>query len=438
MGLVQAPTFFVSIKPTGSNTVRLNLGERLLSLEYEDHERKADQLKLVLQNEDLVHFDDPILRKGNRVLVSWGYPGNFSPPREVVITKIEGFRQLTVEALDKGILLNKFSRSECFENVTRAEVAQIIAERNGFGADQQFIQETGIVYPTIAQARLTDAQMMRRLARKEGYEFFIDFDGFHFHERVLEQAPIRSFVYYNAIDNPTGILDISINNDVYAKPGRIRTKAIDPDTKQVVEGVGDNDTTSRKGTGEKAELFLTRDVASDVGLQLEIRQVDAGDWSRPAAVQGETGRADVKRDADKRYRRAAQTSVEMMLSVIGDPSLIAKTVIRVEGVGKRLTGNYYVRSANHNVKVQGYTTTLDLISDGTKGYVQPGDILLSEEKQNKKPVEPENKADKNDKDTKDPRLLLQRSGADEAATGSGIKLFIDTGGRQNLPGEPQQ
>lgn len=422
MATVLAPTFFVKIKPTGEAPIRVNISERMLSMEYEDHEKKADRLRMVLDNRDLAHFDDPILKKGNLITVSWGYPGNFSPPREVSITKISGFTNLTVEALDKGILLNKKGRGEVYENATRAEVAQIIAERNGYGTEEQHIQDTGIVYPTIVQARRTDAQMLARLARKEGYEFYIDFDGFHFHERVLDQPPVRKYVYYNSSDNESGILSLNVKNDVYAKPGTVKVKCIDPDSKQVCSATGDNDETKRKGLGEKTELYTLR-RNKDKGIGLEVNAVEV---ERPVAGQGGSADADAKREADRRFKKATQTTVKISMVVIGDPSLLAKTVIRLEGIGKRLTGNYYVRAVKHSIGAQGYTTSLELLSDGHRGYVQPGDILLAEDRG--KPVDPENKADKNDKDTVKPHGLIQRN------KDTGTVDFIDVAGRQNLPG----
>lgn len=436
MTAVQAPTFYVKVKPVGDEAVRLDLGQRLLSLEYEDSERKADRFRVLVDNWDLAHFDDPIFKKGNELEVSWGYDGNLSPPRQCVITKISGFQQLEVEALDKGVLLHKKSRQETYTNMTRAEVAQVIAERNGYGFDQQFIQPTSARLGEVRQARLTDAQMLRRLANLEGFEWYIDFDGFHFHTRVMEQPPYRTFTWYNATDNRGGVLSIDVQNDVYAKPGRVTVKAIDPDTKQVVEGVGDNEETARKGTGEKAELF-TLDI--DVHDNLEISKVQAAEWERPAAVQGETGSDEVKTQADRRFRKATQTAVKMGMTVIGDPSLIAKTVVRVEGVGKRLTGNYYIKTARHNVSAAGYVTELELVSDGTRGYVRVSDVLDDDAQKQKMKAkeEPDSGADVNDKEgtgaTKDEEdieaLLIELNAFDE------LTFKPDQKQRQNLPSE---
>lgn len=436
MSEVQAPIVLMRIKPIGEDKVRVNLSDRLRSFEYEDHEKKADLVRFTLDNEDLAHFDDPIFKKGNIVDVTWGYPGNMSPPRQAKIVKISGFNVLTVEALDRGVLMNSRTRKRVYENMTRAEVAQDIARRNGFGPDQQFIQPTNISYPTIAQARLTDAQMMRRLAHKEGFEFYIDFDGFHFHERVMDQDPARVFTYYNAEFNQGAIISIDVENDVYATPGRVKTCAIDPDTKQRVCGTGSNDDTKRKGTGQKLENHIRRDAIEGAVIDAASADArdDADDVERPGSVQGETGNADVKKDADKRFVKSSQVAVKMNMVVVGDPTLLAKTVVRVEGVGKRLTGNYYVKAARHTVG-SGYTTELKLISDGTGGYVRPGDILLEEKEQK----DPDNKADLKNHLRRDALegATLDAASADARKNSDGEVTYRDEKGRKNLPGKSE-
>lgn len=423
---VSAPTFFIRVKPVGEEPVRLDLGERLLSLEYEDDERKADRLKLVIDNYDLAHFDDPIFKKGNTIEVSWGYPGFMSPTRECKITKISGFQQLQIEALDKAVVLNTKARHQLYENATRSEVAKAIAERNGFGPDKQFIQKTTIRYPAITQARLTDAQMLKRLAHREGFEWYIDHDGFHFHERVLDQQPVRRFIWYFAQTNEEGVLSIDVKNDVYAKPGRVKVKGIDPDTKEKVEGTGSNEDTDRDGLGELAEYYIALDEVTD---NLEFSQLNADDDELPDSMQGEVGEQQAKEQADRRFRKASQVAVKMSMSVIGDPWLLAKSVVRVEGVGKRLTGNYYIKSARHSVSAQGYTTDLEMISDGTRGYLHLSDLLLEDAaKAKKKPTgEPENEAAKNDKEPKEDEFTLVLDELDDELR------FLENFDRKNLP-----
>jgi phage protein D len=49
---------------------------------------------------------------------------------------------------------------------------------------------------------------------------------------------------------------------------------------------------------------------------------------------------------------------------IGNPDIKARDVIRIKGVGKRYSGNYYVTSVTHTIDARGYTTSFELKRNG--------------------------------------------------------------------------
>jgi hypothetical protein len=97
---------------------------------------------------------------------------------------------------------------------------------------------------TMTQARMTDAQFLRQLATREGFEFYVDFDGLHFHQRRLGQRPVRVFRWYTAPEVGE-VLAINIENDVTAKPGAVRVRGRDPVTRRDIDERGSNATTTR-------------------------------------------------------------------------------------------------------------------------------------------------------------------------------------------------
>jgi phage protein D len=88
---------------------------------------------LSVDNWDLANFDDPVWKKGNLLEVSWGYPGDMAPTRQVVIQKVTGFQTLAIEGHATSVLMNKVARCRTFENVSRADVVRKIAHEHGFG-----------------------------------------------------------------------------------------------------------------------------------------------------------------------------------------------------------------------------------------------------------------------------------------------------------------
>jgi hypothetical protein len=58
----------------------------------------------------------------------------------------------------------------------------------------------------------------------------------------------------------------------------------------------------------------------------------------------------------------------MKASIIGDPSLLAKTVVQLAGIGTRLSIRYYVKTVEHIIGGDGYTCELEMVSDGDGGH----------------------------------------------------------------------
>jgi phage protein D len=358
---LHAPAFSVKIFPAqadGGGTI--NVSERVLSMSYEDHEAQIDKLTIDVDNFDLTNFDAPVWKAGAKLEVSWGYDGNMSPPRTLRIQKVTGSTQLKVEALDEGCLMNRNHVVKTWTQMKRSDVAKAIAEANGYTGDRQFIDDTTEVLPTLLQARMTDAQFLRDMARREGFEFYIDFDGFHWHARKLGQKPLRSFTYYT--DQASGdILSFNVENDLYTRQtGGTNAKGIDPKTKAAIDVKADNSTSSG-----------TTSLAPDKILITGISERDGsvtGDYAQ------QTGSSNIQRTTEKTadsatratqgaFNKSQMNAAILVFEARGDPSMIAKIVITVLGIGKTISGNYYVTNVTHKVG-SGYVMTVKCRRDG--------------------------------------------------------------------------
>lgn len=363
-------------------------GARVLSLTFDDNERKADKLELTVENYDFVHFDDPVWKHGNVIRFRFGYVDAMGPEREAIIQKTTGLTILKVEALAKSCLLNTEVRSRSFDGMTRSQVVQQIAREYGYvDAAQVHIDDTEVVHDTIVQARLTDAQFIRRMAHQEAFEFYVDHTGFHFHPRRVEQAPSRAFVWRT--DQGAGdIKSASLDEDVFAKPRRHRSRGRNPRERADIEGDGND--------ANHADRHVTAPMLSRAALASRVTDL-ASISSRPGPAlfdradfetvttrtevlnQGnvgtttmsptsETTAAGAQRHANGRYRRSQQGSVKIKMDIMGDPYVAAKTVVHVSGIGQRLSGLYYVRSCKSTIDSSGFHQSLQLSSDGHAGY----------------------------------------------------------------------
>jgi len=350
-----APVIYVTILQQGhAATQRLDVSDSVISLEFEDSEKEAAKLTLTVNNFDLSNFDSPIWRKGTKLECSWGYAGNTTPTYSSVIQSVKGFTKLKVEAHALSVLMHKQQKNRKFTNMTRSQVVKQIAAENGYSGTLAQIDDSSVVLPVIYQARETDAQILARLARAEGWFFNIDYDGLHFHQRKLAQAPLREYVWSNDPGAGDILGEPSIENDVTAKPASVTAQGRDPLAKKDYDVSADNGNTPRDSLAGAVELVDPESGATTFQLGTGMSTVE------PASDPNE---ATALRRVQGVFKNAQMTVVIMKLPVVGDPRVRARGIVTVKGI-RSLSGNYYVTGASDSVSASGYRQTLSLRRDG--------------------------------------------------------------------------
>jgi phage protein D len=353
---------YISIGPPGGDLQRISASDRLTSMSFTDVAEKTDKLSITLDNRDLKLLGSAYWKKGNEIEVVWGYPGWLAQPRRCVIEKISGGDMLKVEAHDKGTLLHKRARMRRFTNLKRSEVAEQIAKENGYTANRRWIQDTKVRLEEITQQRSTDAQFLQRLARSEGFEYFVDFDGFHFHEAAVRGRP-QLLLRYHSDPFHGEIQSFNIEEIITAAmPGGLKMVGRDRYTKRPFEVVATNDTVQRDTLGATVELPSTDDAAADplaqsIGSFTVLRSF--ADTEEEAA-----------REVAQRWKRIQLGAVKMTITARGIPSLLAKSTIRIEGLGATADGNYYIEQIQHKTDVP-YMMTLKTKRDGKNAATAP-------------------------------------------------------------------
>lgn len=345
------PVIYVKVVPKGRRKggVRIDLTDRVLSWVFDDNESKADKLTLTVDNWDLANFDSPVWAKGNLLEFAYGYEGNMAPARQLIIRSVKGATRLSIEAYGTKFLLDREAQCRTFFDVTRSEVATIIAERNGFGPEARTIEDTKRRLPTITQAAITDAKLLRRMAAREGFEFYIDFDGFHFHKRKVGQRPSKSLVWYR--DGTGTLLDFVIENDISRVPSSVSTRGRDRIKKRDFEVLTDYSKDFQPSLAPVAEIADAANAKVSAVAQKIIETTT------------ELNSENAKRKARGRGAKRRQQTVKMRCFIVGDPNIFAKSVIRLDNIGKRLSGNYYVKSHKHRGGAD-YSGELELVRDG--------------------------------------------------------------------------
>lgn len=80
-------------------------------------------------------------------------------------------------------------------------------------------------------------------------------------------------------------------------------------------------------------------------------------------------------------RTVTEKKLVVNLRVIGRPSLESSQIIHIENVGKKWSGDYYIKSCSHDMSVDmGYTCTLELNKNGEKAEIESTTTKLSTDK----------------------------------------------------------
>ncbi len=316
------------------------LQTRLISFKVNDRDRGKDRLTLTLRNDDFAMIDSPVFAKGQKLLTTWGWPGRMVPPRRFIVQKVKGSNPVTVMAHCRLSLLDKEKKSRFMENVTDSEFVRIVAEEYGYTGNFQAIEDTGARHD-VTQSNMTDARMVHRLARKNGFVFYEDASGLHWHTKNVMVEPVRWYIYRQ--DQGKGDILGEPRFDFNMTRGISKVKVLfrDPRTKEYGEVFGGPDHTEIDALGEETEMGNADDP--DQGRRADrMTRIDT-------RYGGSKTREEAQVEADARYKETASKRYKMQVLVIGDERIGAKMVVGFVGMSDVLDGLYYIRECETDI-----------------------------------------------------------------------------------------
>lgn len=364
------PVVTIKAIPEGAAQQPIDVSNRLLSFEFIDNEKGADKLSITLENFDLSLYDDPTFRKGTILEFLWGYPGHTALPRRAIIQSVKGNGQtITIEAHGLAALLHKIKRVRTWDQTLTSIVTSIAASYGSLlGVPGGALSKNIVIDPALdtvqvprlsrVQAAETDATFLSRLARRYGLEFYVDAQGVHFKPRNLSQTPATTeFVWYTGDGS---FLDFHVENNVSGRPGSVTKKGLDPLSKKVISHTATN------GTGKRPGLAPSIEIVDPVTGAESLQSRAAEDHTEHTTERAET----IPLHAEAKFRLTQHETIHLGFTVVGDPDVAAKKVYRFSGLGKRLSGLYYVSQATHRITSSGYVVEGKARMDGHGGYGQ--------------------------------------------------------------------
>ncbi len=351
----------------GGQTAPPELLAAIVALEVEDHADVADMLRLrvgiAVQDDGRAwsHIDDGVFDRLARIQVSAKVGDGQEEPLidayvvdvRAVMSNEPGHSTLDVVAMDGTVKLSLEEKVRAWPDMSDSAIAQSIFGDHGLTPDVQDTQPTRQATDHTTMQRGTDMQFLRQLARRNGYECYVEADASgnnvaHFHAPRLDGQPQDTLNVNLGMD--TNVDSFSARYDML-KPAQAKVGGIDVSTQ--------DSQPAQSTSSEQTALGAKSTVPSDqprVVLLSGSGLAQTGELQTLA--QAEVDRSSFAIVAEGELHGATYGSV-----------LRAKKPVNVRGAGTQFSGTYYVERVLHSFSGDGHLQRFSLRRNagGAKG-----------------------------------------------------------------------
>ena len=255
---------------------------------------------------------------------------------------------LDVLGADSSLAMDREDKAQLWSDVTDSQIVTTLLQQHGFG--KLDIQDTSTNHPEtkhVLVQRGTDLSLVRRLAARNGFLFWVTYDAdsktdvAHFKRPPLDSAPAAELVIN--LTEPRANLDgLDITWDAEA-PASATAGETDLNTGDSLDG-----TLSTSPLTPLASKRFSAIGTVPRTLHLSMPVDDAGD------LQARTEGALI--DAEWFVRARGQTAFHTVGKV-----LRAHTVVKLRGAGSRHSGNWFCHSVRHVIDAVEHRMEFELI-----------------------------------------------------------------------------
>lgn len=296
---------------------------------------------------------------GNRVHVKMGYAGNLLSMARGQITTLapkfpeSGSPTISISGLDGMLKLRDRKPTDKdikkFVNQTDSEIATIIGQRNGLDVK---VTKTTEKHDLVVQKNQDDAQFIMERAKRIDFDCFVQTDPDTGKDTLYFVKPTdgRSSDKIRVYEFEWGknLINFSPQLTISRQVSKVTVRGWSAELKDVFEytaepkdlpgGGGSNKGTSGPEAAEK-QLNGKQEVVVDA----------------PVTSQEEAKKLAISLLAERAYEFITGSG-----QVIGLPDLRPGDNVFLKNLGKRFSGEYYVKKVEHSLGNNGYTTNFDV------------------------------------------------------------------------------
>ncbi|MDD3246395.1 MAG: hypothetical protein PHF18_06020 [Methanosarcina sp.] len=293
-------------------------------------------------------LDDARIKIGTRIEISFSYAqgsgnsassgGNtllFIGSLQAITPNFEpgGSAKLKIRGYDLSCNLMRSRKGQgIYESKSYSEIVGDIAQKYGLKQDQ--IESSTPVYESVSSdSSEDDYQFVKRLANELYYEFFVREESLYF--RKPKDSENANITFTNGIN----IVSFSVETNTSAYVSEVQINFWSSNQKEKSP-----QTAKQEEVGNSFGLDLT----SQQGKKIFLENVNV------SSAEEATARAVAE------LKRRNKNLITGDLVSIGNPSIRPGMTVKIEKVGDRFSGTYYVEKTKHSINQKGYITTLKL------------------------------------------------------------------------------
>jgi len=243
-----------------------------------------------------------------------------------------GLPGLTVRGFDRRHRLQRGRKVRTFIKQKDSEIVSKIAQEAGLSPQ---VKDSKIVHDYVLQANQTDMEFILERARRIQYEVSVEDKKLLFQPVANAESPLFTLTLQD------DLVEFYARLSSVGKVSEVNVQGWDPKKKEKI-------------LGKAARGDVNSTMGSVAGPALV-----AGAFSSAIGLVSETP---VDSQAEAGQMAAALLNTDALALITGEgvcvgrPDLRAGKVIQVDGLGKRFSGSYYVRSVSHRYDKDGYAT----------------------------------------------------------------------------------
>ena len=286
-------------------------------------------------------IDDALFNAGNPLQIEFGYRNKTAVLMSGEITGLEADFPLsrpptvTVRGYDRRHRLMRARKTRSFLNTTDSDIARQIASDAGLSPK---VEDSGVRLPYVLQHNQTDLEFLAARARRINFEVVVrDRDLLYRPRKIAAEAALT-------LHREIELIEFRPRLSTVGQVPQLEVRGWDPAQKKEIVG--------KAGAGDEPQLM----AGKAAGPAATRRAFDPGTSARVDAPVQSQDEADAM--AKRAFAEMALGYIRADGVCIGEPRLRAGIVIKIEGIGERFSGPYYVTAVEHSfAPKKGYRTS---------------------------------------------------------------------------------